>query len=164
MRDTWFRAEKTGDFTASALNCAARKHALHADPCVVSAAEYSAWVDAENKEAAAKADDRRRNGRWTVSQGRREGYAANCAACHQANGRAPARSRHSTAAVVLDADPGQIAILLDGQNNGHAGLKQLVRWRHRRRRHLPRTPGPTDRQDGASRLTSTGVASNDDPA
>ena len=47
-------------------------------------------------------------------------YAANCAACHQASGKGagPIKALDG-AAVVLDADKSkQIAILLNGQNNG----------------------------------------------
>jgi cytochrome c oxidase subunit 2 len=47
-------------------------------------------------------------------------YAANCAACHQANGKgAGAIKALDGAAVVLDADKSkQIDVILNGQNNG----------------------------------------------
>ena len=47
-------------------------------------------------------------------------YAANCAACHQANGKgAGAIKPIDGSAVVLDADKNkQILVLLNGQNNG----------------------------------------------
>jgi cytochrome c oxidase subunit 2 len=47
-------------------------------------------------------------------------YAANCAACHQASGKGAGPIKPlDGAAVVLDADKGkQIAVLLNGQNNG----------------------------------------------
>jgi mono/diheme cytochrome c family protein len=47
-------------------------------------------------------------------------YAANCAACHQANGKGAGPIKPlDGAAVVLDADKAkQIAVLLNGQNNG----------------------------------------------
>ncbi|NDE72483.1 MAG: cytochrome c, partial [Betaproteobacteria bacterium] len=47
-------------------------------------------------------------------------YAANCAACHQVNGKGagPVKALDG-AAVVLDADKSkQITVLLNGQNNG----------------------------------------------
>ena len=47
-------------------------------------------------------------------------YAANCAACHQANGKGAGPIKPlDGAAVVLDADKAkQIAVLLNGQANG----------------------------------------------
>ena len=88
---------------------------------VVSAEDYSAWVAGEKKKMAAKADDPTKV--WTVEEITQRGekvYAANCAACHQASGKGagPIKALDG-AAVVLDADKSkQIAILLNGQNNG----------------------------------------------
>ena len=88
---------------------------------VVSAEDYSAWVAGEKKKMAAKADDPTKV--WTVEEITQRGekvYAANCAACHQASGKGagPIKALDG-AAVVLDADKfKQIAILLNGQNNG----------------------------------------------
>ena len=47
-------------------------------------------------------------------------FAANCAACHQPNGKGAGPIKPlDGAAVVLDAEKGkQIAVLLNGQNNG----------------------------------------------
>ena len=70
---------------------------------------------------AAKADDP--NKVWTladlVARGEKV-YAANCAACHQANGKGAGPIKPlDGAAVVQDADKTkQIAVLLNGQNNG----------------------------------------------
>ena len=58
VRDTWFRAEKVGDYYGQCAELCGKEHAympIHVR--VVSAADYSAWVDAKNKEKAAKADD-----------------------------------------------------------------------------------------------------------
>ena len=88
---------------------------------VVSDAEYSAWVAAEKKKLAAKADDPARVWKLPelVARGEKV-YAANCAACHQANGKGAGPIKALDASpVVLDADKGkQIAVLLNGQNNG----------------------------------------------
>ena len=89
---------------------------------------------------AAKADDPTKV--WTladlVARGEKV-YAANCAACHQANGKGagPIKALDGSP-VVLDADKGkQIAVLLNGQNNGAMpAWKQLSRHRDRRRDHL----------------------------
>ena len=88
---------------------------------VVSAAEYTAWVDAEKKKIAARADDPKKEWKLAdlVARGEKV-YAANCAACHQANGKGagPIKALDASA-IVLDADKGrQIAVLLNGQNNG----------------------------------------------
>jgi len=88
---------------------------------VLSADDYSAWVDGEKKKAAAKADDP--NKVWALDDMVKRGekvYAANCAACHQATGKGagPIKALDG-AAVVLDADKSkQIAVLLNGQGNG----------------------------------------------
>ena len=88
---------------------------------VVSAADYTAWVDGKRKEAAAKQDDP--NKVWTLQDILARGekvYAANCAACHQANGKGAGPIKPlDGAAVVLDADHNkQIQIVLNGAANG----------------------------------------------
>ncbi len=122
VRDTWFRAEKIGDYHGQCQELCGKEHAympIHVK--VVTPAEYTAWVDTQKKLAAAKADDPAKV--WTltdmVSRGEKV-YNANCAACHQASGKgAGAIKAIDGAAVVLDADNAkQIAILLNGQNNG----------------------------------------------
>ena len=93
MRDTWFRAEKTGDFYGQCAELCGKEHAympIHVK--VVSQADYATWVGGKKKEMAALADDP--NKVWTladlVARGEKV-YAANCAACHQARrqGRRP---------------------------------------------------------------------------
>ncbi|WP_076511987.1 cytochrome c oxidase subunit II [Pseudacidovorax sp. RU35E] len=122
VRDTWFRAERTGDFYGQCQELCGKEHAympIHVK--VLSAADYTAWVDTKKKEAAAKQDDP--NKVWTLpdilARGERV-YAANCAACHQANGKGAGPIKPlDGAAVVLDADhTKQIHVLLNGQNNG----------------------------------------------
>jgi len=122
VRDTWFRAEKTGDFYGQCAELCGKEHAympIHVK--VVSAEDYSKWVDGKNKEAAAKADDP--NKVWVlpdlVARGEKV-YAGNCAACHQANGKGggPIKALDGDP-VVLDADKSkQIHVVLNGQNNG----------------------------------------------
>jgi cytochrome c oxidase subunit 2 len=130
VRDTWFRAEKTGDFYGQCQELCGKEHAympIHVK--VVSAEDYSKWVDGEKKKLAAKADDPAKV--WTqadlVARGEKV-YAANCAACHQASGKGAGPIKPlDGAAIVLDADKAkQIAVLLNGQNNGAMpGWKQL---------------------------------------
>ncbi|MET3605074.1 cytochrome c oxidase subunit 2 [Sphaerotilus sulfidivorans] len=122
VRDTWFRADKTGDFYGQCAELCGKEHAympIHVK--VVSAAEYTAWVDAEKKKIAARADDPKKEWKLAdlVARGEKV-YAANCAVCHQANGKGAGPIKGLDASpVVLDADKGrQIAVLLNGQNNG----------------------------------------------
>ncbi len=122
VRDTWFRAEKTGDFYGQCQELCGKEHAympIHVK--VVTAEQYSEWVGVKLKEVAAKADDPTKV--WTqtdlIARGEKV-YAANCAACHQANGKGagPVKPLDGSA-IVLDADHlKQINILLNGANNG----------------------------------------------
>ena len=122
VRDTWFRAEQIGDFYGQCAELCGKEHAympIHVK--VLSAQDYSQWVVAEKKKMAAKADDPHKV--WSAAELTQRGekvYAANCAACHQANGKGAGPIKPlDGAAVVLDADKGkQIAVLLKGQNNG----------------------------------------------
>ena len=122
VRDTWFRAERTGDFYGQCQELCGKEHAympIHVK--VVSAEDYSKWVADEQKKMAAKQDDPSKV--WTLDEIVKRGekvYAANCAACHQPNGKGagPIKALDG-AAVVLDADKSkQIAVLLNGQGNG----------------------------------------------
>ncbi len=88
---------------------------------VVSAQEYSAWVAEQKKKAAALLDDPKRV--WgledLVARGEKV-YAANCAACHQANGKGAAAIKAlDGSAIVKDSDAvRQIQVLLQGAGNG----------------------------------------------
>ncbi len=122
VRDTWFRAERTGDFYGQCQELCGKEHAympIHVK--VVSATDYAAWVQDQQKKMAAKLDDPSKV--WVLDDLVKRGekvYAANCVACHQPTGKAagPIKALDG-AAVVLDADKTkQIKILLNGQNNG----------------------------------------------
>ncbi len=122
VRDTWFRAEKIGDYYGQCQELCGKEHAympIHVK--VVSAADYTNWVDVKRKEAAAKLDDP--NKVWALPEILARGekvYAANCAACHQANGKGAGPIKPlDGSAKVLDANHAtQIDVLLKGQNNG----------------------------------------------
>ena len=111
VRDTWFRAEKTGDYYGQCAELCGKEHAympIHVK--VVTAEEYTAWVDAQQKLMAAKADDP--NKVWTLADLVKRGesvYAANCAACHQASGKGagPIKALDGSA-LVLDADKSEL--------------------------------------------------------
>jgi cytochrome c oxidase subunit 2 len=121
VRDTWFRAEKTGDFYGQCVELCGKEHAympIHVK--VVSAEDYSLWVAGKKKEMAAKADDPSKV--WAldalVVRGEKV-YTANCAVCHRPDGKGAGPIKPlDGAAVVLDSDKGkEIAVLLNGQNN-----------------------------------------------
>ena len=122
VRDTWFTAEKIGDYYGQCAELCGKEHAympIHVK--VVSAEDYSKWVGGEMKKIAAKADDP--NKVWSAEDIAKRGekvYAANCQVCHQPNGKGGGAIKPlDGSAVVLDADHGkQIAVLLNGQNNG----------------------------------------------
>jgi cytochrome c oxidase subunit 2 len=122
VRDTWFRAEKTGDFYGQCVELCGKEHAympIHVK--VLSSEDYSKWVAGKKKEMAAKADDPSKV--WTLADLQARGekvYNANCAVCHKPDGKGAGPIKPlDGAAVVQDADKGkQIAVLLNGQNNG----------------------------------------------
>jgi cytochrome c oxidase subunit II len=122
VRDTWFRANKTGDFYGQCAELCGKEHAympIHVK--VLSPADYSAWVAVKHKEMAALADDPTKV--WTLAELVARGekvYAANCAACHQANGKGAGPIKPLDGSpVVLDADKiKQIKTVLNGVNNG----------------------------------------------
>jgi len=122
VRDTWFRAETVGDFHGQCMELCGKEHAympIHVK--VVSAADYSTWVAGEQKKLAAKMDDPTKV--WALDDIMKRGekvYASTCITCHQANGKGAGPIKPlDGAAVVLDADKNkQIAVVLNGQNNG----------------------------------------------
>jgi cytochrome c oxidase subunit 2 len=122
VRDTWFRAEKTGDFYGQCAELCGKEHAympIHVK--VLSQAEYTLWVEGEKKKLAAAADDPARP--WKLDELLVRGekvYSANCAVCHKPDGKGagPIKALDGSA-VVLDADKArQIAVLLNGAANG----------------------------------------------
>ncbi len=129
VRDTWFRAEKIGDFYGQCAELCGKEHAympIHVR--VLSADDYSKWVAEKQKEMQAKADDPTKV--WTqadlIARGEKV-YNANCVACHQASGKGGGTIKALDGApVVLDEDKGkQIMVLLNGQNNIMPAWKQL---------------------------------------
>lgn len=119
VRDTWFRAEKIGKYRGQCAELCGRDHAFMPIVVnVVSADDYTKWVDEKKKEMAAKADDP--NKEWTLADLKARGekvYAAHCQACHQANGKGvpPTFPALDGSKVVADK-AAQITILLQGKN------------------------------------------------
>ena len=120
VRDGWFKADKIGVYRGNCVELCGKDHAFMPIVVrVVSAEDYSAWVAGEKKRMAALADDP--NKVWTIDELKTRGeqvYAANCVACHQANGKGV-----PNAFAPLDGSPNvlgpkahQIEILLNGQD------------------------------------------------
>ena len=122
VRDTWFRAEKTGDFYGQCAELCGKEHAympIHVK--VVSKPEYAKWVEAKAKEMQARADDPAKVWELAALVARGEKvYAANCVACHQSTGKGVGQIKALDGSpIVLDADKSrQIAIMLNGAGNG----------------------------------------------
>jgi cytochrome c oxidase subunit 2 len=121
VRDAWFRSEKIGDYYGQCSELCGKEHAympIHVK--VVSAEDYTQWVDGEKKKLAAKADDPAKV--WDlpalVARGEKV-YSANCAACHQPNGKGNGAIKPlDGSALVLNEDQTkQVLVLLNGQNN-----------------------------------------------
>ncbi len=130
VRDTWFKAEKVGVYRGQCSELCGKEHAFMPIVVnVVSAEDYTKWVDGKKKEMASKADDP--NKVWTVDELKQRGekvYAANCVACHQASGKGV-----PGAFPALDGDPvvngprpAQIDILLNGKNNKMPAWKGVL--------------------------------------
>jgi cytochrome c oxidase subunit 2 len=118
-RDAWFRAEKIGTYYGQCAELCGKDHAFMPIAVkVVSAQDYTAWVDGRKKQMAALADDP--NKKWTtpelVARGEKV-YQANFQACHQANGQGVAGAFPALAGSKVVANtPEQIAIMLNGRN------------------------------------------------
>ncbi|GGX37495.1 hypothetical protein GCM10010946_14260 [Undibacterium squillarum] len=120
VRDTWFKAEKTGVYRGQCVELCGKEHAFM--PIVVNVVteeEYKNWVATKKKEMAAKADDPAKV--WTLDELKQRGekvYAANCVACHQATGKGipGAFPALEGSAVVTGPKAAQIGILLNGKN------------------------------------------------
>jgi cytochrome c oxidase subunit 2 len=132
VRDTWFRAEKTGDFYGQCAELCGKEHAympIHVK--VVTAEQYTAWVTEQQKAMAAAADDPSKV--WALADMVKRGesvYAANCVACHQANGKGAGPIKPlDGSAIVNDADKGKMmTVLLNGVKGPEAEMpawKQL---------------------------------------
>ncbi|HIV69718.1 MAG TPA: cytochrome c oxidase subunit II [Candidatus Aquabacterium excrementipullorum] len=129
VRDTWFRAEKTGDFYGQCAELCGKEHAympIHVK--VLSEEDYAKWAEGKLKAQAAKADDPSKVWKLEdlIARGEKV-YNANCAACHQANGKGGGAIKPLDASpIVLDADHNkQIDVVLNGRNNIMPAWKQL---------------------------------------
>ena len=122
IRDTWFRAEQEGTFRSQCVELCGKEHGFMPIVVrVVSAPEYSKWVNGQKKSTAAAAEDP--NKAWDlkelVSRGEKV-YAANCVACHEASGKGmPAMKAPALAGnkVVTGPEAAPIDTVLNGRPN-----------------------------------------------
>ena len=89
VRDTWFKADKVGTYRGQCAELCGKEHGFM--PIVVevkSKDDYVKWADEQKKKVASAADDPSKQ--WDlkdlVARGEKV-FGANCAACHQANGK-----------------------------------------------------------------------------
>jgi len=89
LRDTWFRASKPGIYRGQCAELCGKNHAYM--PIVVevkSAEDYAKWANEQKSAMAAATEDP--NKTWSKDElfaKGKEVFAANCVACHQANGQ-----------------------------------------------------------------------------
>jgi len=119
VRDTWFKAEQVGTYRGQCSELCGKEHGFM--PVVVevkSRADYAAWVAAQKQKVAAVADDpgKARSEADLAAKGEKI-YAANCVACHQANGKGVAGTFPALdgSKVVNGPAAAQIALLLNGK-------------------------------------------------
>jgi cytochrome c oxidase subunit 2 len=122
VRDTWFRAEKTGTYRGNCVELCGKDHAFMPIVVkVVSDADYKTWVAGKQKEMAALADDPAKV--WTIDELKTKGekvYTTNCVVCHQANGKGVpgAFAPLDGSPVVNGPKAEQINVLLNGKKSG----------------------------------------------
>ena len=122
VRDTWFRAEKVGDYYGQCDKLCGKEHSympIHVK--VLSQADYTTWVQGQMKAMAAAADDPTKV--WVMDDLLARGaqvYSANCAVCHHPDGKGGGAVKPLDGSpVVLAADKNeQINVVLHGRNNG----------------------------------------------
>jgi len=129
VRDTWFRAEKTGTYRGQCAELCGKDHAFM--PIVVdvlSQPDYDAWVTEQKRLMAEAADDPSKE--WTREELLARGeqvYNTFCVACHQANGQGL-----PGAFPALDGDTGYVLAPYQRQAltvlNGHPGTA-MAAWR-----------------------------------
>ncbi|QWD21317.1 cytochrome c oxidase subunit II [Polynucleobacter paneuropaeus] len=119
VRDTWFRADRIGTFRGQCSELCGAEHAFMPIVVkVVSPEDYSAWVADKQKAMTAGGEDPAKV--YTLEEQKARGekvYAANCAACHQPNGKgAGAFPALDGDKVVNGPKAAQFYILLNGKN------------------------------------------------
>ena len=119
LRDTWFRADKEGTYRGQCSELCGKDHGFMPVVVeVVSVEKYAAWVADQQKQLAAAAEDPSKV--WKLDELVARGekvYTANCAACHQANGKGlpPAFPGLDGSKLVKGSKEGHIDIIIKGK-------------------------------------------------
>jgi cytochrome c oxidase subunit II len=119
VRDTWFRADKEGTYRGQCAELCGRGHGFMPIVVkVVSEQQYAQWVAEQKKKSAAATEDT--NKQWTLAELKARGekvYAANCVACHQANGKGlpPTFPALDGSKIVTGSKAGHINRVLNGK-------------------------------------------------
>ncbi len=121
VRDTWFKAEKPGDYYGQCAELCGKEHAympIHVK--VLDTGPYAAVGGRAAKAGCCKKDDPTKE--WKLDELIARGakvYAANCAACHQANGKgAGAIKPLDGSALVRGSLAEPMHVVLEGRVNG----------------------------------------------
>ena len=119
VRDTWFRADRIGTFRGQCSELCGAEHAFMPIVVkVVSAEDYTAWVAEKQKAMAAGGEDPSKV--YTLEEQKVRGekvYAANCAACHQPNGKGAGSFPALDGSKVVNGPKAyQIQLVLNGKN------------------------------------------------
>jgi cytochrome c oxidase subunit II len=132
VKDAWFKADRVGTFKGQCSQICGKLHGYMPITVVVkSEADYAKWVAESKGKWGTKVVDAGAAGAaaeaaydpakvFTMAELKSQGekvYAANCVACHQANGKGmpPAFPALSGSKVVTGPVEGQINILLNGK-------------------------------------------------
>ncbi|HEY8245541.1 MAG TPA: cytochrome c oxidase subunit II [Casimicrobiaceae bacterium] len=119
VRDSWFRAEQIGIYRGQCAELCGKEHGFM--PIVVevkSKADYAKWAAEQKQKNAVAADDPAKvwDMKDLVASGEKV-FAANCAACHQANGKGVPNAFPALdgSKVVLGPPADQIHLVLNGK-------------------------------------------------
>ena len=134
VRDTWFKPTEIGTYRGQCAELCGKEHAFMPIVVkVVSADDYTKWVEGKKKAMAALAEDPSKV--WDVAALKTKGeaiYKDKCLACHQATGLGVTGAFPALdgSAKVVGAKNDQIAILLngvskDGKMTAMASFKDL---------------------------------------
>jgi len=130
VRDAWFKAERVGTYRGQCAELCGKEHGFM--PVVVevkSKEDYAKWLGAQKQKTAAAADDPNRawDAKELVARGEKV-FAANCAACHQANGKGVPNAFPALdgSKIVNGPKADQLALVLNGKaGTAMASFKQL---------------------------------------
>jgi cytochrome c oxidase subunit 2 len=119
VRDTWFKADKTGTFRGFCTELCGKEHAYMPVVVVVkSDDDYAKWVDEQQKKMAASNDDPNKTYTLAELQARGEKvYTANCAVCHQPTGKGAGAFPALDGSKIVNGPIAQhVSIVLNGKN------------------------------------------------